>query len=217
MRTVKHDTLAEMGLRWLAARSGSFRGATELPIAPGYVADAAALCVMQHSEYFRRCKGWNAEVPSQIHYDLRGPGIPDYFSCIFEAKAFRSDFQSTFHCEKGPHLNRQTPMVHLHWIVIEPGVCQPQEVPLHWGLLVRYGRGLKELVRPKYCQLGRICVLELAERMLWKDQKASKFIFTACPNCNKPLEKSRRPAWNAHEPEHLQDADPDDLEVILDV
>ena len=128
MRSIEHDTLGEMGLRWLAARCGSFRGAPEVQVAPQFVADGACLAVMYHSEFMTRCRAWG-RVPKSIKYDLGELGtgvieeadILDYFACVFGAKATRADFLGTFGGRSNKHANRATPVANLHWVVAEAG------------------------------------------------------------------------------------------------
>jgi hypothetical protein len=217
VRSIEHDTLAEMGLTWLAARCGSFRGASEVQVAPQYVADGACLAVMYHSEFRSRCEGWGLS-PKTIVYDISdgdGPctkrekgDIPDYFSCVFEAKATRADFLSTFGGRDNDHKNRAEPAAHLHWVVTERGVCEPGEVPGHWGLLVRRGRGLSEKKRPGYIARTELDVLRLADRLVWKPGSRTRLLLPNCPNCNGPLEQRRPVSFRAIEPAHLMDDDP---------
>lgn len=215
MRSIEHDTLGEMALTWLAARCGSFRGACEVQVGPGYVADAACLAVMYHSEFERRCREWGLAT-DVIVYDcgdlgkLPGGGeglIPDYFSCVFESKATRADFLSTFGGRNNKHTNRREPAAHLHWIVVEKNVCDPAEVPGHWGLLQRRGRGLSELKPAQYMPRTEMQALHLANRLLWKpDYKRIRLAY--CPECLGPLDERQPTHWNALEPKHLMGDDP---------
>lgn len=215
MRSIEHDTLGEMGLRWLAARCGSFRGAPEVQVAQRFVADGACLAVMYHLEFMRRCHAWG-RVPKSIRYDLGELGtgvieeadILDYFACVFEAKATRADFLGTFGGRSNKHANRATPVANLHWIVTEPGVCEAGEVPGHWGLLVRRGRGLSEKKPPAYTPRAEIDVLRFADRLLWKPQNYRSLIVPLCPNCNGDVEDRRQVGFSRKLPRHLMDADP---------
>lgn len=221
MRSIEHDTLSEMGLVWLAARCGSFRGAPEVQVAPGYVADGASLSVMYHSEFRARCSGWGVE-PKTIRYELNetepgGPCIPredgdiaDYFASVFEAKATRADFLSTFGGRANEHANRNAPVAHLHWVVVEKGVCVPGEVPAFWGLLQRRGRGLSELKKPTYCPQPEQAILKLTERLIWKPARGTRLILPCCPECNGPINDRKRHRFSAEHPAHLMDDDPDD-------
>lgn len=218
MRSIEHDTLGEMALTWLAARCGSFRGACEVQIATGFVADAASISVMYHSEFRSRCNGWGLTAKT-FTYEVAKNGslnrnekgdIPDYFGSVFEAKATRADFLSTFGGRDNKHANRLAPVAHLHWVVTEPGVCEPSEVPSFWGLLVRRGRGLSEKKRPAYLEMTRDAILELADRLLWKPARNTSLVLPCCPACNGPIESRRRTKWNAGTPAHLMDDDPND-------
>lgn len=221
MRSIEHDTLGQMGLTWLAARCGSFRGATEVQVAPAYVADGACLSVMYHSEFRTRCSGWGME-PKTIRYELseavpNGPCVPresgdiaDYFASVFEAKATRADFLSTFGGRDNDHTNRAVPVANLHWVVIEKGVCVPSEVPAFWGLLQRRGRGLSEMKRPTYCEQPEHAILKITERLIWKPVHRARLILPCCPECNGPLADRRPRAFRATEPAHLMDDCPND-------
>jgi|GEM_PF-2602841 len=226
MRSIEHDTLSEMGLTWLAARSGSFRGASEVSIAPGYVADGCAVAVLYHSEFRRYCATWGLD-PKTVIYQFEGEppdytlrkteqgDILDYFACVFEAKSTRADFLSTFGGRDNSHSNRKNAAAHLHWIVTEPGICIAAEVPDFWGLLVRRGRGLSEIKPPSYCPVTSAAVLEIESKLLWKPPRGSTIMLPCCPRCNGPFEQRRRLAWNAKEPKHLMDSDPDDATATI--
>lgn len=216
MRSIEHDTLGEMGLTWMAARCGSFRGACEVQVAPGFVADAACLCVMFHSEFERRCSGWGL-ASDVIVYDCGDLGklssggngvIPDYFSCVFEAKATRADFLRTFNGRDNEHANRGEAVANLHWIVIEKDACRADDVPGHWGLLQRRGRGLSELKRAAYMHRTELQVLTLADRLLWKTASHKRIRLMHCPACLGPLEGRLPRPWTDVLPKHLMDDDP---------
>lgn len=217
MRSIEHDTLGMMALTWMGARCGSFRGACEVQITDGFVADAACVSVMYHSEFIRRCMGWGI-TPLTFTYswndgnksrDEKGD-IPDYFASVFEAKATRADFLSTFGGRDNDHKNRLEPVANLHWIVTEKNVCAADEVPGHWGLLVRRGRGLSEMKPAAYHPADQFQVLRIESRLLWKPARGAGVLLPCCSNCNGPLDDRVRFHWSAKEPAHLMDDNPDD-------
>jgi len=167
-----HNKLAEMAMRWAGNRSSSFRCSPEIQVADGYIADAVVLGGLQHRFFMSYCKLWEVEPEVVMHWrptmpENAKPQIPCSFAHIFEAKATRSDFLSTF----GPsdrHQNRMTPVGTTHWVVTEPNVCTPDEVPSFWGLLVRRGRGLREIKAPQYTGYDERAMERLAYRILWK-------------------------------------------------
>lgn len=216
-RSIKHDTLGQMGLTWLKCRCGSFRGAPEIRISNGFVVDAACLCVMYHGEFARRCSEWGL-APKTFTYsvsesnwmsrDEKGD-IPDYFGCVFEAKATRADFLSTFGGRDNSHGNRMNPVANLHWIVAEPEVCKPEEVPAHWGLLIRRGRGLSEKKPPKYIRMEEVDLLRMSDRILWKGHWWTNICLPSCPNCDGQVQYERASqARNENIPNHLHGTPP---------
>ena len=219
MRSVEHDTLGQMGLTWLSSRSSSFRGHVEVSVAEGYVADALALAVFYHSEFRARCQHWGFTMQTIVYHiapdgDLErkvSGDIPDFFSVVFECKATRADFLSTFGGRNNDHANRLSPVAHLHYVVVEPKVCTPDEITSFWGLLQRRGRGLSELKKPGYCPISREKVLDMSAKLLWKPPERPRIWLQCCPRCNGPLDE-RRPIPFSHyereEPKHLMDDDP---------
>ena len=180
----------------------------------GYVVDAASVSVMYHSNFYDRCRGWGLN-PKKVRYEVSASGdldakesgdIADYFSSVFEAKSTRADFLSTFGGRENAHSNRLKPVAHLHWVVTEKGVCDPSEIPLYWGLLVRRGRGLSEVRRPDYCTMSDVDILRLESRLLWKPAKGCGVFLPCCPNCNGPIDNDGM-AWNARIPHHLMEDD----------
>lgn len=215
MRSLEHDTLARRGLVWFAARCGSFRGAHEVQVAPQYVADAACLGVLYHSEFRKLLDAWGLRAET-IRYTLddnihiEGSDVPDYFSVVFEAKATRADFLSTFGGRDNSHANRNQPVAHLHYVVTQRGVCETSEVPVMWGHLIASGGGLRCLRHPTYNAMPEIAVLRLAERLLWNrgNQAAARISAPVCVRCR---QETRKPLpWNAIEPAHLMEHDPSD-------
>ena len=140
-----HNTLAEMAFKWLAnkATGRGVRGGFEVPLADGYVADAVALCTFQ----WRHATKYIGK--DHIHQTRMTWEVPECV-CVFESKASRADFLSTF----GPsdkHANRAEPVGHFHWCVCARGIAEPEELPEFWGMLSPRGIGLGELRQPRYC------------------------------------------------------------------
>lgn len=158
MPSLEHERLVARALPWLRRRVTlrGLRGGPSIPLAQGYVADVVALCWFQN------------------RFELDYTGLPRRESrvtpeaaCIFEAKATRSDFLSTF--GPGPkHANRHAPVGTLHWIVAEPHVVRLlEELPDFWGLLERRGCGLREIRRPTWCPQPDAAIDAIAHQVLW--------------------------------------------------
>ncbi|MCJ7483901.1 MAG: hypothetical protein MUO31_13160 [Thermodesulfovibrionales bacterium] len=189
----KHDELAIMALTWLSNKvtGKGMRGTTEVCLSQGYVADAVAICSLQytynsmyieHSGYKPAImnRTYNRET-GKIDTIVRGDKIDNYYACIFEAKASRSDFLSTFN-DKEKHLNRRFPIGSLHWCVANKGVCGPDELPDFWGLLETYGSGLTEKKRPLIKILTSEQLDKIAHALLWPLQAGRKYFI--CKICN---------------------------------
>jgi hypothetical protein len=172
---LQHDRLSGRALEWLRAYRATntgIRGATEVQLAPGYVADAAALASFQWR--FNHALGCD------------GPNDWPMHLCVFEVKTSRSDFLATF----GPserHENRKTPVACLHWCVAYEGICEPEELPDFWGLL-RVGPrgGLKEVKAPKYKPQGTTVLNQAAMDILWalgKPRMEDKARVRVCDVC----------------------------------
>jgi len=99
-----------------------------------------------------------------------------YFSCIFEAKASRGDFLSTFNDSK-KHKNRKEPIANLHWCVAKKGVCEACELPDFWGLLLVSGVGLSEKRKPKICLKEKEHYDKFAHQLIWPMQKARNRVY----------------------------------------
>lgn len=178
MPSEAHDRLTMYALRWIGNRCRDTRHATEVQVARGYVADAVVLSGLEYRFYIRYCKLWGlqpislyatspVDVDQEYENQIAAGFVPCDFAHIFESKATRSDFLSTF----GPserHANRLEPVGTTHWVVTEKGVCQPEEVPDPWGLLVRSGSGLREVKHPKFAGYNRDRMYQLAHAILWK-------------------------------------------------
>jgi len=187
----KHDDLALMALTWLRNKvtARGMRATTEVCLAEGYVADAVALGGFQYGFLTKYCKAWNKkpiegtsvwdDVQKKFVYK-RSDGISNYFACIFEAKATRSDFLHTF--GSGPnHQNRHQPIGSLHWCVTPRKLINPDELPDFWGLLEEYGSGLHEVKKPKLNILAESQMDKIAHQLLWPIQKYRGHIY--CERC----------------------------------
>lgn len=171
-----HNILAAMAMKWALYRATfTSQSAPEVPVGPGYVADAVVVGGLQNRFFVDYCKHWGL-APQRVYPGVSSNGeavfatsgnVPCYFAHIFEAKASRADFLATF--GKGPrHANRLLPVGTTHWVVANAGVCEPGEVPEFWGLLVRAGRGLREIKRPAYCPISELGILRIEHAMFWK-------------------------------------------------
>ncbi|MCB7130041.1 MAG: hypothetical protein J3T61_10945 [Candidatus Brocadiales bacterium] len=91
---------------------------------------------------------------------------------IFEAKATRSDFKSTFG-NGDKHRNRLSPVAHLHFIVVNKGVCLPEEIPGFWGLFERSGSGVVLIKYPKCMYRTPEEIDRFAHALLWVKSKGT--------------------------------------------
>lgn len=166
MPSEKHNRLAELGLHWIRSKvtGRGLRGGFEVPLADGYTVDAVGLCSFQH-RFVKRYLPPEATIRVN-RYVLQVPEL----ICVFEAKATRADFLSTFG-GSDRHANRKDPVGHLHWCVAARGICQPKELPDFWGLLVPQGGGLREIQQPTYRADGCCSVESAAWAVLWYAKK----------------------------------------------
>ena len=163
-----HKDLTERSIRWLGGRltKKGMRGDREVYVAPGYVADAAVLGNLQLK--------YDLEYWDNHHKDQRcGAGGHERHyeqAFIFEAKATRSDFLSTFGKPWGNFQNRFQPVGTHHWVVIAKGIATPEEIERlkFWGVLVQSGSGLREIRPPYWCNIDRQSILKLSRTILWK-------------------------------------------------
>ena len=174
----KHNQLTMMGPTWInnkVTRKG-MRVATEVCLDRGYIADAVALCSLQN-RFFQRYCSYSRKQPKtgNIHiidgkreYTWHGDVI-NYFACVFEAKATRADFLSTF--GTGPkHVIRHSPIGSLHWCVTPRQLIKAEELPDFWGLLEESGRGLIEVKMPKINILSEQELDRIAHQLIWPMQ-----------------------------------------------
>ncbi len=159
-----HKNLARRCFPWVRSRMTprGFRGALEVPLAIGWVADVAILGSFQYRHYVKysdRC----------VKYGHPCLGAYSYWLMIFEVKVSRPDFASTFKATGNRHADsRQTGFGNLHWLVVSRGLVEPLEVPPLWGILEQRPTGLREIRRPEFCGIGELRKAEVAETILWK-------------------------------------------------
>jgi len=151
-----HHDLQWMALRWLGVRAtaSGIRGATEVYVQKGYVADAAALCSLQH-------RFWD---------QYRGSislSCSSYVSCIFEIKVSRADYLATFPVRQPPRKCRVYPYADLHWIVTPRGVTTADEHTGFWGLLEISGGGLRQVRPPRITPRTLLERDRFAHRLIW--------------------------------------------------
>ena len=165
---VLHKDLTERSIKWLRGRltGKGMRGDREVYVAQGYVADAVALGNLQQRydlEYWA-----NHHQDRQFNHRHHERHHEQAF--VFEAKATRSDFLSTFGSPYGNHENRFTPIGTHHWVVIAKGIVKPEEIEnlQFWGVLIQSGNGLREIRPPYWCNIERQNILKLAHTILWK-------------------------------------------------
>lgn len=169
----EHDELKVMALTWLRNKvtGKGLRGTTEVQLADGYVADAVALCSLQY-RFFQQYTGRRYPEAQPFHLN--------YFACIFEAKASRGDFLSTFN-NSDKHQNRHTPIGNLHWCVTPRGLVKADELPEFWGLLESRGSGLREIKQPKLNVIAEPAFDAIAHKLLWAIQARRHYLI--CANC----------------------------------
>lgn len=181
-----HNELSLMALTWLSNKvtGKGYRGTTEVCIGPGYVADVVALCSLQY-RYWQQYSE-TQKIPTikdyHIHHKNCKPNENvkvNYMACIFEAKAKRNDFLSTFNNSE-KHKNRHKPIGNLHWIVSNKDVAQINEIPDFWGLLIPSGTGLREIKQPVMQSLIMADLDKIAHALIWPIQAYRKYIICEC-------------------------------------
>lgn len=173
--TKLHAELADRALVWLSNKvtGRGMRSVLEFMVTDGYVADAFALCSLQWRFYDRYSK--------LSEYN--------YFSYIFEAKATRSDFISTFN-ESEKHKNRKEPYSNFHYCVTPRNLIKTEELPPFWGLLEIRGLGLTETKPPHYNDVKSEQYLRWAETMLWTGKSPRTSQIFKCPYCENKIKES---------------------------
>lgn len=166
----KHLDLQRRSLNWLRGRmtGRGMRGALEVYLDTGYVADAVAIGSLQsrYNEIY-----WNAHHQDKkdryefMHHERYTDGV-----FVFEAKATRADFLSTFGNRHGPHANRFKPIGTHHWVVVAKGVLTPDDFSklAFWGVLEQVGNGLREIRKPYWCSISFARIQEIGYTLLWK-------------------------------------------------
>ncbi len=61
----------------------------------------------------------------------------------------------------------------LHYLVVEPALVEPHEIPAGWGLLVREGQRLELQVRPEWREVGEATRLTFLHRLAAAGSKAT--------------------------------------------
>jgi hypothetical protein len=170
MPSEAHLDLQHRAVKWLGnkATKRGVRAGFEIQVAQGYVADVVALLSFQ----YRHAVAYGLIERRQRTYDevdMAVRGVEP--ACVFEAKAGRADFLSTF----GPSAttyNRFYPKADLHWVVAAKGVAEPEDLPGFWGLLVASGCGLREVKPPVFQRATEDSRLRLARELLWRGCEA---------------------------------------------
>ncbi len=165
MSGTAHKLLATRCEPWLHGRvtGRGIKGGFEVPLRNGYVADWVGLCGFQ--ERFLR-----QYVKSQTMFrnaDGMLVRLDPEFACVFEVKAFRGDFLSTFGPTSYPGSERAYPAGALHWVVAPMGQVRIEEVPDFWGLLLVSGGGLREVKPAKYCPISDPNRHAIGYSLLW--------------------------------------------------
>ena len=183
MKDIDHNGLARASWTWLRNHAwprGDYgvRGDREIQVAEGYVADFFALCSLDYTWFRQYCRHW--QIPSQtpelsIDSNINTYDLPNYFACLFEAKATRSDFLSTFGEKSKNHRNRHEPIANLHWCVTPKKLIDPDELPDFWGLLEWTGRGLSEVKMPMLNRLSDAEVDAMAHKLIWQIETWDKY------------------------------------------
>ncbi len=156
---MEHKDLAIRAVPWIRSRSTArgIRCGHEVPIAASYVADTVVLCGMQNQ--FRK----RYAPDSVLEWHGASLILPE-FACIFEAKATRSDFLATF---GNPESNRFDYLGSLHWVVVPHlNICADTDIE-HWGVLVKSGGGLREVVQPRFWRKQIVDISHIAYHLLW--------------------------------------------------
>lgn len=163
-----HLDLQKRALKWLRGRltGKGMRGRQEVYMKPGYVADAVALGNLQ--QRFDLQYWSNHHDTPKYNHNHHERHFEQVF--VFEAKATRADFLSTFGSPYGNHENRFQPVGTHHWVVIAPGIATEEEINKlqFWGVLIESRSGLKEIRAPYWCNIERAEILRIAHVILWK-------------------------------------------------
>lgn len=164
-----HIELSRRALVWLATRAtnSGIRGAEEIAIKEGYIADAVALSRLKLFYEEKLINGTPVIIPT-----------PDY-AFVFESKVSRSDFLATFKHDKHAG-SRLSPAAHFHFIVTPPKLLSITEIPSFWGLLEQYGSGITLKKLPTFHNLPNNELYEIAYTLL-RSTRWSKYTLQSLP------------------------------------
>ena len=195
-RSDRHIELQNMVVRWITNRSFKICGLPEANVV-GYIADFVAIAGMyseEHTKYASHSGLKEKYMTGFDRYNRRIFGdIDRWYVCVFEIKVSRSDFLNTFGGRKSPHAKaRLEPVGTAHWVVVEKGICEPNELPDFWGLLTPYGTGLTELKRPKLHILPDSELHRIAFDMLWLQMNYRRSYFDQIRDMAKAVEDVHR-------------------------
>jgi len=184
MPSKEHSELIWEAANWIGNRASGrgMKGNSEIRLSDGYVADYVCQLTLQYRFYEQYCRYAGLQVLTLNREDGTWIGVENDLICVFEAKATRSDFLSTFN-DSPKHLNRHNPYGSMHWCVIKKDVAEPRELPDFWGLLVERGSGLSEIRKPKLMIITRASLYEAAHSILWAIDK--KRHYHPCKKCGK--------------------------------
>ena len=192
-----HDELARLTGPFVGRRATlkGFRGAREVYLREGYVADAVYVAAFQNAwchkygkvmdtgrektAFERLVLDSDEEIPlsdsvtealyeDYIH-QTRAPetiAVLDDMVLVFEAKRTKSDFLATFSDKN--FKERATPAGDLHWVVTPKGLVGKEEVPAFWGLLEECGGGLREKKKPLIQDFPKESRYAVEHTLLWK-------------------------------------------------
>jgi hypothetical protein len=163
--TAQHAELRSLALNWLANRATAhgIRGATEVFLRKGFIADAAALCSLQARFHQTYCDAWHTDPLTLVTHDHQAM-ISNYYACVFEIKTSREDYRKTFASETSGRLK---PAGSLHWVVTPRGLIEAIELRAPWGLLEIKGAGLAERVIPRWMPMTEVEQDRFAHCLLW--------------------------------------------------
>jgi len=176
----EHNDLIWLAANWISNRvtGRGMKGNSEISIAPKYVADYVCECSLQYTHYAKYCDNSGLDKGHCCSNIFKG--INNEFICVFEAKATRSDFLSTFNGSE-KHKNRHKPVGSLHWCVLKKGIYSLDEVPEFWGVLEPYGSGLSEKRMPKLFEISEDKLLRVSHAIMWAIHKDRGYL--PCVRC----------------------------------
>lgn len=156
-----HKELSIRAVSWMnsrATRSG-MRWATEFQLRQGWVADCVIFAFPQ-IRFFDQIK----KSEKYTHWDVwKKNGLPDSLMYVFESKVSKADFNKSF----APGAYKDRLIGHVHYVVTPKGLVDESELPEGWGLLIKSGNGLREVVRPILNHIPDDFRYQIGYRMLW--------------------------------------------------